>query len=64
LLFEAVTISAVYGVGWQDELKGIWKETVVTKRRYYAGVSLEGLRKTLSFSVRITVALAEYEPSV
>jgi hypothetical protein len=30
-----------------DELKRIWKEVVVAELRYYPGICMEGMRKTM-----------------
>jgi hypothetical protein len=35
-----------------NEVKRLWKEGAVTNLKYYAGISLEGLRKTTKESYR------------
>jgi hypothetical protein len=37
----------MYGIESQNELKGMWKDAVVAELRYFLGICLDGLRKTM-----------------
>jgi hypothetical protein len=42
-----------------DELDRTWKGAVAAERRYYAGISLEGLTKTTEYTISVAGVPAE-----